>query len=209
MNTESQIKPLILICAAGQSRRMMPRDKLMLPVNEHPMLRHIGLEIAELNYPTVAALPPHPHPRWDALDGLDILCCSFVESVEGLSGTLRAAVATIPQEITHLCVVLADLPHLRARDFINVFKAVRANPSATIWRPITASGQPAHPTVFHRRSFQAFASIKGDEGAKNIISAFQKDMISVSCDPVSGVHDIDTPEEYLEFLKQQESLAPQ
>ena len=99
MNTESQIKPLILICAAGQSRRMMPRDKLMLPVNGQPMLRHIGLEIAELNYPTVAALPPHPHPRWDALDGLDILCCSFVESVEGLSGTLRAAVATIPQEI--------------------------------------------------------------------------------------------------------------
>jgi len=108
------INPMILICAAGASTRMAPHDKLLLPIRGKPLLRHIVDTALTTKLPTTIALPSSPHPRWQALHGLDILRVAYTESLEGLSGTLRAAVHGLPTNVTHLCVVLADLPNIQS-----------------------------------------------------------------------------------------------
>ncbi|MBT4243420.1 MAG: NTP transferase domain-containing protein, partial [Planktomarina temperata] len=45
--------PQILICAAGASRRMAPDDKLMLPVQGRPLLRHLVKRVLQLSAPTL------------------------------------------------------------------------------------------------------------------------------------------------------------
>jgi len=93
---------------------MAPHDKLLLPIRGKPLLRHIADTALATKLPTTIALPSNPHPRWQALHGLDILRVAYTESLEGLSGTLRAAVHGLPTNVTHLCVVLADLPNIQS-----------------------------------------------------------------------------------------------
>ena len=196
------INPMILICAAGASTRMAPHDKLLLPIRGKPLLRHIADTALATKLPTTIALPSSPHPRWQALHGLDILRVTYTQSLEGLSGTLRAAVHGLPTNVTHLCVVLADLPNIQTVDFDNVFDAVARNPNSVIWRPTGPEGQPAHPTVFHSLTFGAFAKISGDTGAKDVIEKFETRTFKFLNKTNSGCMDIDCPADYKLFLKQ-------
>ena len=100
MQVSQNISAKVLICAAGASRRMAPDDKLMLPIHGQPLLRHVAKRVLSFNIPTLVALPPKPHPRWGALEGLMLTMASHSDSEEGLAGTLRAAVATLPSSVT-------------------------------------------------------------------------------------------------------------
>jgi CTP:molybdopterin cytidylyltransferase MocA len=104
---------------------MAPDDKLMLPVQGQPLLRHVAKQVLALKLATHAALPAKPHPRWNALAGLGLSMAAYGDSAEGLAGTLRAAVADLPASVTHLCVVLADLPDIQPQDFDAVFEQVK------------------------------------------------------------------------------------
>ena len=192
-----------MICAAGASRRMAPDDKLMLPVQGRPLLRHLVKRVLQLSAPTLVILPPEPHPRWQAVKDLPLRKISYPESAEGLSGTLRAAVADLPRAMTHLCVVLADLPSLEPVDFSQLFEQRRRHPDHLIWRPLSPDGQPAHPTLFHRDTFSAFAEISGDVGAKPVIDTFKSALHEFISSRQGGSHDIDTRQEYETYLKSQ------
>lgn len=180
---------------------MAPDDKLMLPFQGQPLLRHVTQRVLESKHPTQVALPPKPHPRWDALAGLELYMTSYSDSAEGLAGTLRAAVADLPASVTHLCVVLADLPDIQTQDFEAVFAQVKAHPDALIWRPLGPKGQPAHPATFHRDTFAAFARISGDSGAKAVIENFRSALHEFSATTQAGSYDIDTPEDYQAYLE--------
>ena len=191
---------MILICAAGASRRMAPNDKLMLPIKGKTLLRRVAEQALQLSIPTHVALPQKPHPRWEALHGLDLSLSAHEDSTEGLSGTLRASVARLPSSVTHLCVVLADLPDIQSQDFRAVFEEVKTYPDASIWRPLSPKGQPAHPTVFHRSTFADFTTIAGDSGAKPVIEKFRSTMHEFSATTHAGSHDIDTRQDYQAYL---------
>ena len=180
---------------------MAPDDKLMLPVQGRPLLRHLVKRVLELSVPTLVALPPEPHPRWQAVKDLPLRKISYPESAEGLSGTLRAAVADLPRAVTHLCVVLADLPSLEPIDFSQLFEQRHRQSGHLIWRPLSPNGQPAHPTLFHRDTFSAFAQISGDVGAKPVIDTFKSALHEFTSSHQGGSYDIDTPKDYEIYLK--------
>jgi CTP:molybdopterin cytidylyltransferase MocA len=204
MNVDANtFTPQILICAAGASRRMAPDDKLMLPLHGRPLLRHLAKRVLEVSQPTLVALPPEPHPRWQAVKDLPLRKMSYPDSAEGLSGTLRAAVADLPPAVTHLCVVLADLPELAPADFAQLFEKRRQYSDSLIWRSISPSGKPAHPTLFHRDTFSAFAQISGDVGAQPVIAKFKSVLHEFTSSRQAGSYDIDTPQDYKTYLKSQ------
>ena len=180
---------------------MAPNDKLMLPIQGKTLLRHVAEQALQLGIPTHVALPQKPHPRWQALLGLDLSLAAYEDSAEGLSGTLRASVASLPSSVTHLCVVLADLPDIRLQDFKAVFEEVKNYPDASIWRPLGPNGQPAHPTIFHRSTFADFTTIEGDSGARPVIEKFHSTLHEFSTTTHAGSHDIDTPQDYQAYLK--------
>jgi CTP:molybdopterin cytidylyltransferase MocA len=128
---------------------------------------------------------------------------SYPESAEGLSGTLRAAVADLPPTVTHLCVVLADLPELAPADFAQLFEHRRQYADCLIWRSLSPNGKPAHPTLFHRDTFSAFAQISGDVGAQPVIAKFKSALHEFTSSRRAGSYDIDTPQDYKAYLNSQ------
>ncbi|MGI9368384.1 MAG: NTP transferase domain-containing protein, partial [Ruegeria sp.] len=75
--------PIILL-AAGQSSRMRGVDKLLQQVDTEPLLRRTA-RLALSAGSVIVALPPAPHPRYAALEGLDVRSVAVPDAAEGIN----------------------------------------------------------------------------------------------------------------------------
>lgn len=187
---------VILILAAGQSRRMRGRDKLLEEVDGTPLLARQASRAARVAETVLVALPPHPHPRYATLEGLGVTALTIPDSAEGMGGTLRGAVARLPAQCSGVLVLLADLPEITEQDLQSVLAARILAPDALIWRGSTEDGRPGHPILFDRQVFPDFEALNGDEGGQSLIRRY-KDHVHLV--PLPGAHarrDLDTPEDW-------------
>ncbi|WP_424967355.1 nucleotidyltransferase family protein [Dinoroseobacter sp. S375] len=187
---------VILILAAGQSRRMGGRDKLLEPVDGRPLVARQAALAAQVTRDVLVALPPRPHPRYAALDGLGVTALSVPESAEGMGGSLRGAVSRLPEGCTGLLLLLGDLPEITADDLRAVVAARDVVPDAHIWRGTTEAGAPGHPILFSPVTFPDFAMLKGDEGGQSLIARHRDHVHLVPLPGTRARRDLDTPEDW-------------
>ncbi|WP_424976137.1 nucleotidyltransferase family protein [Dinoroseobacter sp. S124A] len=187
---------VILILAAGQSRRMGGRDKLLEPVDGRPLVARQAALAAQVTRDVLVALPPRPHARYAALDGLGVTALSVPESAEGMGGSLRGAVSRLPEGCTGLLLLLGDLPEITADDLRAVLAARDAVPDAHIWRGTTEAGAPGHPILFSSVTFPDFAMLEGDEGGQRLIARHRDYVHLVPLPGSRARRDLDTPEDW-------------
>ncbi|NNE52495.1 MAG: nucleotidyltransferase family protein [Sulfitobacter sp.] len=192
----------IIILAAGSASRMRGRDKLMEDVGGVPLLRAQAVKArAVTKGPVIVALPPPPHPRYDALDGLEVLCLPVAAAAEGMSASLRTAFAALPRDAACAMMYLADLPDLTEDDLRKVAEAVDLGSDTLIWRGATEAGAPGHPIVFHRALFDHFATLKGDGGAREVVAAAGNRVTLVPLPGDRARADLDTPEDWARWRR--------
>ncbi|WP_424970164.1 nucleotidyltransferase family protein [Dinoroseobacter sp. S76] len=187
---------ITLILAAGQSRRMAGRDKLMELVDGRPLVARQAALAARVTRDVLVALPPRPHARYAALDGLGVTALSVPESAEGMGGTLRGAVARLPKTCTGLLLLLGDLPDITEQDLRAVLAARQDAPEARIWRGTTGTGAPGHPILFAPSTFPDFADLTGDEGGQSLIARHRDHVHLVPLPGNRARRDLDTPEDW-------------
>ncbi len=193
--------PIILL-AAGQSSRMGGADKLLQQVDGVPLLRR-SAQTALAAGPVTVALPQRPHPRYQALDGLDVRRVPIPNAAEGMNASLRGVLAHIGPDATAVMVMLADLPDLTSNDLAEVLAAHNNNPDFLIWRGATQSGKPGHPVVFDQSLFAALAQLTGDEGAQSVVRANKDRVFTVALPGSHALLDLDTPEDWAAWQKNQ------
>jgi len=186
----------ILILAAGESRRMRGRDKLAEPVGGVALLRRQALAALTLGEPVFVALPGPGHDRAQHIADLAVTPLIVPEAAEGMSGTLRGAVAQLPDCAAFL-VVLADLPLIDA-DAMRAVCDLRAGvPDALIWRGTTEDGKPGHPILFDARLRPEFEDLHGDAGGEAIVR--RHPVATVALPGKAARLDLDTPEDWAAF----------
>ena len=185
----------VILLAAGQSRRMEGRDKLMESVDGIPLLRRSALRAMDVG-PVVVALPPTPHPRFDALDGLDVQAVEVPDADEGMNASLRCGLLCVPSDARAAMVLLADLPELTAGDLITVRQSVYDNPDKLIWRGATSDGKPGHPVVFDRSLFPHLSRLTGDGGAQSVVRAHRDRLHLERLPNQHALLDLDTPDDW-------------
>jgi len=187
----------ILLLAAGQARRMRGRDKLMEDVDGQPLLQRMAQRACAARIgPVIVALPPAPHPRHAALDGLPVLPVEVPDAADGLSASLKRALAAVPDTAEAAMILLADLPDILTQDIIRVTQASVSHESSLIWRGATEDGAPGHPVILARALFAELAALSGDAGAQAVI---RRHADRVTLVPLPGRHalrDLDTPEDW-------------
>jgi CTP:molybdopterin cytidylyltransferase MocA len=184
----------VIVLAAGQSRRMRGADKLLEDVGGQPLLRRqAGIARAATTGAVIVALPPAPHPRHDALAGLDVTALPVPDAAEGMNASLRAGVAALPPGTPAAMVLLADLPELTTDDLIRV--ATAFDPEQTpAWRGATEDGKPGHPIVFAARLFPQLLALKGDSGGREVVGPLGEAVGRVPLPGQRARLDLDTPE---------------
>ncbi|WP_341365870.1 nucleotidyltransferase family protein [Yoonia sp. BS5-3] len=185
----------ILILAAGSSSRMRGGDKLLETVHGMPLLRLQAKRALAVGHPVFVALPDADHPRSDSIADLKVTRLNVPQAAEGMSGTMRGAVAQLPLAPAFM-MFLADLVALETDDLRQVLAARDAYPEHLIWRGATADGKPGHPIIFDGTLRTDFARLTGDTGGEAIVRPLKSQTHLVPLQGDRARLDLDTPEEW-------------
>ena len=120
------------------------------------------------------------------------------EASEGMSGSMRGAVARIP-EWSHLLMVLPDLVEIETADMAAILAGPTQAPNALIWRGATDDLPPGHPILFDGSLRENFATISGDQGGNCIVRPYRDRMHLIPLPDQRARRDLDTPEDWAEF----------
>jgi molybdenum cofactor cytidylyltransferase len=187
----------ILILAAGASSRMRGIDKLLQPVGDQPLLRHVAKVALGTGSPVTVTLPADATARQAALGGLPLRLITVPDAKDGMSRSLVRGVQALadagPED--GLMVLPADMPGFTTAALDSLIAAFWTDP-ARILRGGTADGQPGHPAIFPRDLWPALAGVTGDEGGRSVV---QQNNGRVRVIPLPGrvaTLDLDTPEDW-------------
>ncbi len=188
----------ILILAAGASSRMRGADKLLQPVGQRSMLRHIAEQALATGAPVTVTLPPDAEARTAALAGLQLPSIRVPDAAEGMSRSIARGMVALdpvagPQD--GLMILPADMPDLSAQALSGLIAQFQAEP-LLILRGGTADGQPGHPVIFPRDLWPALAALTGDEGGRAVLQANKGRVRVIALPGPMAILDLDTPEDW-------------
>jgi CTP:molybdopterin cytidylyltransferase MocA len=172
---------------------MAGRDKLLERVDGQPLLRRI-VALCLPHGPVFVTLQALDHPRARALPQGACLV-AVPDWQEGMSASLRAGNAAIPAG-HDLMILPADMPEITGDDITRVIAARTAAPDALIWQAATQDGTPGHPVLFAAPLRDEVARLRGDTGARAILSAHGGRRHLVPLPGQRARVDLDTPEDW-------------
>ena len=149
--------------------------------------RHLKLEIARV----VAVVRPDSSELVTNLkqEGCEVVVCD--NAAEGMGASLACA-ARAAGEADGYLIALADMPFLRRTTIAAVREALVAG--APLAAPYFRARR-GHPVGLSRRYFQELLALRGDEGAKRVIAANEKQMVKIPVGDPGALRDIDRPED--------------
>ena len=179
-----------LVLAAGQSRRMGPANKLLAEVDGAAMLGR-ALEAARASQAaSLLVVTGHERERIEA--AVDAPTVHNPDYGEGLSTSLRAGIAALPEDIDGAVVLLGDMPFVSAAHIDRLIAAFNPLEGRSICVP-TFNGKRGNPVLWGRELFAEMGGISGDVGAKHLIGAYGDLLVEVPMPDAGVLRDVDTP----------------
>lgn len=183
-----------LLLAAGRSTRMGGPNKLLADLDGSPLVRRAAE--AMVSAPLAGTFCVVGHQAGEvrgALEGLELEFAENPEFASGLSTSLKAGIAALPQEAAGALVCLGDMPAVSAADLARMIEAFRGAGGLSVVRA-THNGKRGNPVLMPRALFAAVAAITGDTGARHIIEAGDVPIVDVEIGTAASL-DIDTPQD--------------
>lgn len=188
----------ILILAAGASSRMAPRDKLTETIEGEPLLRRTTRIAVATGAPVTVVLAPDRPGRTKALDGLNAHLVVAKDAHLGMSASLGAGIAALPQETSAIMILPADMAALTTADLARILLAAKDYPGHII-RGTTEDVLEGHPVLFPASLFPALKVTTGDEGGRAVIKANRHLLRLIPLPGNNALLDLDTPEDWAAF----------
>lgn len=183
-----------IVLAAGRSTRMGAGNKLLQEVRGKPLVRHaVEAQIASRAAPVIVVIGHQQDEVRAALAGLDVTFVHNPDFADGLAGSLKAGLATLPNEVPGVVVSLGDMPNVTAGVIDRLAQAFADRPDALAVAP-TLLGQRGNPVLLARKLFPEVAKLDGDQGARRLLDAAGDAVEEVALDDPAIALDIDTPE---------------
>ena len=186
----------VVVLAAGQSRRMGRRNKLLEAVDGEPMVRHAVRAAASVSAaggrPVVVVTGHEREAVEAALSGYDVAFAHNPDYGAGLSTSLARGVAALPPGIEGAIVCLADMPGVRAEHLERLRDAFDPGAGAAIC-VATRRGKRGNPVLFASRFFPEMCDVEGDVGARHLVGAYAELVREVEMPDDGVLLDIDSP----------------
>mgnify|MGYP003777066069 CR=1 FL=1 len=182
--------PTILLLAAGRSTRMRGADKLLEVIDLQPLIRLMAARCVKAG-PTRVVLGPNQAARRTAIEDVSL---EIVEAPEGagMAASFKAGVEGLTGPVL---VVLADMPEVTAYD-LHVLLALSEQAPDAILRAATKDGIAGHPVLFPADLLPDLGQLKGDDGAKQILTREAARLHLVPLQGKRAITDLDTPEDW-------------
>ncbi len=192
-----------LVLAAGQSRRMGARNKLLEEVDGSVMVRRAAENVLASQARPVVVVTGHEAERVRAaLADLDVVLAHNPDFADGLSTSLRAGLGTLDAAVDGALVCLGDMPQVREEQLVALIAAFDPVQGRAICVPVVG-GKRGNPVLWGAEFFAQMGGVAGDVGARHLIGENAEVLCEVPADGDGVLLDIDTPEALAAFRKRQ------
>jgi molybdenum cofactor cytidylyltransferase len=182
-----------LVLAAGQSRRMGSRNKLLALFDGEPLVRRsVKAALASQASPVIVVTGHMADEIGAALDGLDARLVHNDDYEEGLATSLKAGLGAVPENASGVLVMLADMPGIDSAALDALIVAFDPPAGRSIVLP-TAAGKRGNPVIWSRDYFVELRSLAGDTGARHLLAEHEETVFRVEIGG-DALMDVDTPE---------------
>jgi molybdenum cofactor cytidylyltransferase len=182
--------PVVGILLAAGSASRFGGDKLLAPLEDGTPLG-VGalINLAACVDRVVAVVRPGDKVLAEALsdNGAEVTLCTY--AALGMGQSLAWAIRATPLAKAWL-IALADMPWIQVATTRRIVDALESG-SALV--AAAHQGTRGHPVGFSRRYYGELAALSGDEGAKAIIRAHERELRLLETDDAGVLRDIDTP----------------
>lgn len=183
-----------VVLAAGFSSRMGV-NKLLLDLGGAPVVRHTVEAVLAAGLPVLVMLGNAADAVTAVLGGLPIEIRRAERFAEGMGATLADAAQALPAAWDGALVMLGDMPAIDPETIRQVVAAFDPARGRDIVYP-TFEETRGHPVLWGRAHFAALAALRGDAGARGLLTANRLRSLAVPVDDPGVLADVDTPESY-------------
>ena len=183
-----------VILAAGRSTRMGGPNKLLAEIGGRPLVRIAVEEALASRADPVIVVTGHQRDTVEAaLNGLKVERVHNPYFAQGLSTSVKAGLAAVPDDVDGAIICLGDMPQVDAALIDRLATAFDPERGALIVVP-TVDGKRGNPVVWSRRFFHELATLEGDVGARHLIARYPEAVAEVVASNHAAFVDVDTPD---------------
>ena len=203
-------RPTIILLAAGMSQRMGGLNKLLLPINGVPMVRHMALTlVAFADVSPVVVLGHEAERVAAALDGIALTMITNAHYQSGQMSSVTAGLIAAGQAANYM-ICLADLPLLTAADCAALFAAHKKAGVGQITVPVQREDgifvRRGNPIIMPASARHKILKEKTNLGCRGLLNN-HPDLIYPFDSCAKGFYvDIDTQDAFCETTGQQPDL---
>jgi molybdenum cofactor cytidylyltransferase len=183
-----------VLLAAGRGTRMGGPNKLLAEVDGKPLVRHAAEAALAAGLAPIVLVTGHQNDAVErALADLPLVKAHNPAYAEGLSTSLRAGLAALPDEIDGAVVLLGDMPRVDAGLIKRLVAAFRPDEGKLAVVPVR-DGDRGNPVLFARRFFPELLKVTGDVGGRGLLGEHGEAVVEVPVEGEGAFVDVDTPE---------------
>lgn len=186
-----------IILAAGSSRRMGTRNKLLIPIAGRPLVCHVIQAYLEAGaHELVVVLGHEADLVREALRAYPLTFVEHTMHLEGMGSSIAAGMDALAATSSEgFFISPADLPYLSPALIRQVAQVFLANRMERVVRPFH-EGITGHPVFFPRSWADRLCGLKGDAGARALLE--EAEVLAVGVDGPGVVRDIDQYNDFRE-----------
>ncbi|WP_404326746.1 nucleotidyltransferase family protein [Aerophototrophica crusticola] len=129
-----------------------------------------------------------------ALTGRDVAFVRADDHAQGLSASLKAGLATVPDDVDGVVVLLGDMPRVTPAVVNQLIAAYAPAEGRAICIP-THQGRRGNPILWDRQFIpEMLATLSGDTGARSLLNFHADRLAEVEVGDDGILLDVDTPE---------------
>jgi molybdenum cofactor cytidylyltransferase len=182
-----------VVLAAGRSRRMAPHNKLLVadPSGKAMIARVVDNVLSSNARPVLVVTGHQAEQIQHALGGRPVRYVHAADYAEGLSASLKAGIAAVPEDCAAALVCLGDMPLVTGRMIDRLLANYDPDEGRLIVLP-TFRGKQGNPMLWDRRFFPEILEIAGDSGARFLLGKHIEAVAEVEMADDAVLRDFDT-----------------
>ena len=198
---EKKYKITNIILAAGQSKRMLKDNKLLIKINKKTMIeRIINTSLNSNANSTVVVLGHQSDTIQEYIRNKEVVTIINKDYKNGLSSSLQCGISALPDDCDAAIIILADMPNIQSNMINSMIKNYDPSNNKCIIVP-TFKTKKGNPILLDRKYFPDILKVKGDKGAKDIILNNKESIYELPQKNSSVLNDIDTKEDLSKYIQ--------
>ncbi len=189
-----------VVLAAGRSSRFRSaggaeETKLVAKLEGKPIVRRVvEAALCSRAWPVIVVVGHARGPVEAALAGSPVAIAFNRDFEAGIASSLRTGLAAAPADADGAVILLGDMPNVVPRLIDDLIGAFEAQPTARAVAPIR-EGRRGNPVLIARALFGQAMELTGDEGARRLLAALDRDTVIHVAATSDVSFDVDTPDD--------------